>query len=160
MISQLTPKHVKNIRKLIKGLKALPDDYVKFNMNDFVSIDTDDNGEYKVATLKKGEHMCGTSACVVGHGPSFGIKMDTDFIDTVNKSIDWTSYSEDVFGVVNIKHDYSDGTEWDFCFGGSWPNSISQAVIRLELLLSDRIPKDWKYRYRFNKKGNLKPTAK
>ena len=115
-----------NVQKLIDGLKALPNDYDFFDMEQFAEND----GEAIHATP---EHPCQSCMCIIGHGPSFGIPLI--YGDWGN----WRNYSRRAFGFSHI------GIYWRFCFNGNWPNDINQAIIRLEMAQRGEIPDEWNF---------------
>ena len=114
-----------NTQKLINGLKALPDDYGLLDMREFA----ESYGSAKNATP---EHPCGTSMCIIGHGPSLGIP----FINEDNCS--WPRYSRRAFGFTRKTK-----SGWSFCFSSYWPNDMNQAIIRLEMAQHGKIPDSW-----------------
>lgn len=158
MNSKLTSMNRENIAKLIAGLKALPDGYLDFEMKSYVRV-TSGSDKYsaskRLAVAKGYSSACGTSACIVGHGPRFGIPMsELNIKQSGRVSIDWKNYSMESFGINDLASINRDGnTEWEFCFSHRWPNSIEQAVIRLELFLNDRVPHEWDHRSRFTPDG-------
>ena len=125
-----TQKQHDNLQKLIDGLKALPDDYSLLDMNRFAIND----GEAIRATPI---HPCGTSMCIVGHGPSFGIPF------TDEDGNDWVYYSKRAFGFSACTR------KWEFCFDPLWPSDVNQAIIRLEMAQREEIPVLWDFDDKF-----------
>ena len=117
-----------NLQKLIDGLKSKPDNYGLLNMSRFAEDD-------RLAKTATPEHPCGTSMCVVGHGPSFGIPFIYEDLN------DWMEYSLRAFGFVGLK--------WNFCFNSLWSmycsSDINEAIARLEMAQRGDIPNWWNY---------------
>lgn len=65
---------------------------------------------------------CGTSACLLGHGPVCGIKPIGD------ERKDWSEYAKKF-----VENDWpaADNIDWKFLFGQEWSNDIDQAKARL-----------------------------
>lgn len=126
-----------NIQILIDGLKKLPVDYKGLWMSDFAE-------DYEAAAMSTPETGCLTAACIVGHGPSFGLPRNQD---------SWTEYAYETFFENHPKRNEVHTTDfdlqreynrvWEFMFGGEWPNSIPEAIARLELAIAEQIPPTW-----------------
>lgn len=113
-----------NLKKLIAGLKALPDDYDSFNMYSYQRhAYTDD-----YVTKKDIYHGCGTFACILGHGPTFGIPPQ--------REESWHSYGYRILALSF--DDLDDRLIFDWCFSQYWPNDISQGIVRLTMLLNGK----------------------
>lgn len=134
-MTERTRQQIKNTQKLIEYLEGLPEDYKNFEMSYYCEDDMED------IALKedKDNKGCGTSACVVGHGPSAGIKVDDKFMTTNMDGdiilVDWQSYSIEAFG-------FEDG-DWNFCFSPEWSNSVEEAVTRLKIANKGKTPDEF-----------------
>lgn len=151
-----TPYQVANMDKLIEGLKSLPDDYSHLHMGSF-SRHTDHRKLKDGVPVSEAIHSnptdeefeCGSSACIIGHGPMFGVTVPKRcFYKVLDNRINWPKYAETVFGINDelpngVNH--SGGTEWDFCFGADWPNDIKQAIERLQMKQSGKVPDNWSF---------------
>ena len=145
MTYKISPQSRTNILKLIAGLEGLPNDYTHFMMGTFAR-------DPHMAAKSTPEHPCGTSACIIGHGPHFGVSMNREerfMISKYHPNLGFYKYSYRLF----IPEDQYNC--WDFCFSGEWPNIIQEAIARLKMYLYNKTPADgdWDYHDRYaNKK--------
>ena len=118
----------KNCIKLLLGLtdKTFK---VKFNMRMFAIRP----GECRNTDPREVKNECGTSACLLGHGPLCGIRPET---------CSWTAYSREFVPRGGWLCD------WNFLFSGGWSNSIIQAVGRLHKYLKVGVPRAYTHSYR------------
>ena len=122
-----------NLKKLVRFLEALPEDYDRLRMYQWAY------NNYGAAHATP-EHPCGTPACLVGHGPSAGIPFLPDEFGALGHPI-WRRYARRAFA--------SEQDGLTFMIGNSWPNSISEGLARIKLMLAGRIPDGWEYSDRF-----------
>lgn len=117
-----------NLRLLAEGLKKLPVNYQKFDMDSFYENLTGDTSLF-VENINE----CGTSACAVGHGPTIkGLE--------AYRSETWREYTERVFGVTTFDETFT------YLFGSEWANrdnTIDGAIDRIETYLHSGVPEDW-----------------
>jgi len=135
----ISPQSRANILKLIAGLEALPDDYTSFAMGTFAD-------HPHMAATSTPERPCGTPACIVGHGPHFGMPMrkrERRMIYNHPDSIVFYKYSYRLF-IPEYQHNC-----WDFCFGAGWSDSTQEAIARLKIYLDHNTPADWRYSDRY-----------
>lgn len=137
----------KNLEILVAGLRTVPEN--KFTMATFCTKDGEDHQtEYIRKDTDIKEHMCGSSACVVGWSPTFkGLEViDADFYFSKSNSIfynphgtlSYTEYSNRLFEL--------DEEQWEWCFGGDWDqhdNSIDGAIKRINYMLKNDIPNNF-----------------
>ena len=76
----LTAQHRENFRKLADYVLNLPDDYKGFSMVEYCRtiappVSTGGSRDWQPQQAKNvvEKHKCGTSACMLGHGPAAGI---------------------------------------------------------------------------------------
>ena len=124
-----------NLRKLVKFLQALPEDYEGLCMGIYAEDETD-------AAHATPEHPCGTPACLVGHGPSAGIPLLESEYDREGMP-KWGCYVDRVFVYENDWYAFS------FMFAEDWPNSIAEGVARIEMVLNHSVPTGWTFNDRF-----------
>ena len=124
----------KNLEILVAGLRTVPE--LQFNMGLF--CDSFGKGSIKKGTDVQ-EHMCGSSACAIGWGPSFkGLEIiDTDLTDDfLNISnvatLNYYEYGDRLFKLND--------DEWEWCFSGEWDqhdNTVKGAVKRINYFLKN-----------------------
>lgn len=126
----LTAKHRKNLLKLAEGLRrSVPPP--AFDIGGFMETPERFENEPQPRGVKRSFYSeCGATACAVGHGPLFGIKVSPND-DT------WFDYCERVFGV-------QDGDPvWDWLFDSEWvsiDNTPQGAAARILFLLEHGFP--------------------
>lgn len=123
-------KHKANLLKLADYLATLPDDYEKFDMQDYM---LDSEGDIIWITTQN-KPSCGTVACAVGHGPAAGIRVYGD--------VDWSDYADRVFG-------YMTTDAFNYMFGSNWSdydNTPKGAAARIRTFVAlGRTPEGWHY---------------
>ena len=103
---------------------------------------------FRTGSRKK--HECQTVGCIIGHCTIL------DDYENIPKhqsgEINFKLWSEQFTG-LNI-----DSNEWEWCFGGEWPNNKGQILLRLKYLIDNQsVPNDWdNYNYYLPIK-NLEP---
>lgn len=119
-----------NLLKLAKGLLSLPERYKHFDMSGFFNTMSGSwyggDVHYPREVNKPLYKHCGTIACMVGHGPMFGME------GVYNES--WVDYSHRVFGIA------PDKMEWEYLFSGEWEeydNTILGGVKRIVTFLEN-----------------------
>lgn len=137
-----TPEQQKNFRILLNGLIEMYgdkrfDDH--FHMQDF-QIDHD-GSSVETTGLSITSHSCGTSACMLGHAPMFGINNNLD-----GQRLE--DYSAVFFGV---KCEVDCYREWAFLFSGMWSDDIQEAIARLRMYIDGFDPsrESWHYSDRY-----------
>ena len=123
-----TPQQQQNFRTLLNGLVDMYGDKrhdAHFKMGNF---QVSEYGSVIWRTRNAfTKHDCGTSACLLGHGPIFGIINDRAL------QMRWDEYSQEFFGVDQF---VTDG-EWDFLFSAEWPDDIQEAIARLRRYIDE-----------------------
>ena len=143
MYKDKTPEQQQNFKTLLDGLVDMygdkrHDDH--FKMDEFQAI------KVGISAVRPSnaftQHDCGTSACLLGHGPIFGIIDDRDL------EMNWTAYALEFFGA---SQSVADG-EWDFLFSPGWSNDIQEAIARLRKYIDgfDSDSEKWDYRSRYS----------
>lgn len=127
----ITPEQRANLLKLADYLYALPENYDKFHMGTFATRKSEDElcGYREITPLKvlNELHVCGTTACAIGHGPVCGIKpipLDTG----------WDTYAGRAFGTEFGSRLFS------LCFSDAWEeydNTAKGAAQRIYFLLDN-----------------------
>lgn len=155
-MNERTKEQVENVNRLIAGLASLPVNYKKFHMSFFTDNVSDSFIVENNGSLDDPDH-CGTTACIVGHGPSFGVTILKQHLRPSNR-IDWALYSEESFGFYdhngwqnNLSPELFN--DWTFCFGEDWPDSIPEAIARLKVANEGNIPAEWDYDLRYTEEG-------
>lgn len=148
--SALSVRHVVNILKLKTYLQSLPKTYDGFDMGHFVEPTgwgkepSPESACSIMRTEVKGArkerfHECGTSACMVGHGPAAGLRPRSS-----EAKRDWNAYMIEKFG-YDLNGYMSEGDEdgmydpeaeklMDYLFGGQWRhhgNTIKAGIARI-----------------------------
>src|SRR5688572_23236132 len=130
----LTKAQRARLDKLATYLEGLPEDYVHFDMRDFIAGDDDNAAVIHYARHNGGVQSCGTAACAAGHGPAAGVPVPPRLI-SAGGFISWHSYCRLFTGSV-------EDTE-DWCFSGAWgsaDNSHYGAAARIRYLLDKGAP--------------------
>ena len=127
----MNARHRKNLRKLANYVLNLPDDYEHFSMSFYLigKAGVFDPEEAKAAIL-----TCGTTGCLLGHGPSAGI--------SPRGCSGWWEYASAKFGLL------THGRPWRWCFGGSWDavdNTPRGGALRILYMLDYGIPEGFGY---------------
>ena len=122
-----------NLKKLVRFLEALPEDYDGVRMDRWA----EDGMEAANATP---EHPCGTPACLAGHGPGAGIPFISSEFGRFGSPL-WERYTRRVFAREQDRR--------AFMMGVYWPDSIPEGIARIKLVLADKVPADWDYSDRF-----------
>lgn len=128
----LTEIQKSNLNKILEGMRSLPAGYENLDMSTFEDGDDEtlDTSIGKKGNISNG---CETCACIVGHGPTFGVPMiPSDF----TRLGDWENYSERVFGLP-----VGNG-RWKFLFSDKWSDSIDECIARLEIFIEGRFEKE------------------
>lgn len=138
-----------NLIKLAEYLDTLPDDYMSFSMDVFLTaanslrdaLPTSRSRDYALHNGGVGE--CGAVACAVGHGPAAGILFDNDpslFFPESGRP-DWDAYI-DRYLIDDYKAYTPEASKaFDWMFGGSWhsiDNTPSGAAARIRYLLDGK----------------------
>lgn len=94
-----------------------------------------------------------TSACVLGHGPIFGLirpvgslwKRLDKYLDLGYPIWNWGKYSLSFFGLTPPER------SWEFIFSSRWDNNIQEAITRLNLFIEGFNPEteNWDYSDRY-----------
>ena len=106
--------NIENLKIAVAYLKTLHDD--RLCMANFV----EDKSERFQVESEGGLHVCNSPACVVGHSVAVIPKLCNE---------NFNEYSERVFRV----NEYS--REWEWCFGGGWPDDLGKAIERLQYVI-------------------------
>lgn len=121
-----------NILKLADYLDSLPEDYEHFDMKYF----SHNLGTYTVGapfTMEKDITLCGTVACMAGHGPMAGLTVPEGLSgDDINE---WHEYMDVFFGEA--------AQAKGFLFGGGWvfvDNTLQGAAARARFYLDQGVP--------------------
>lgn len=120
----ISEKQISNLRKLLKYLQSLPENYRNFSMDYFAA---QDHGT-PIASPSRA-HECGTVCCVIGHGIAAGIPC-TGTEDS------WSEYADKNF------LGGEDGL-YEFLASGEWTdinNTVQGAIKRLQILLDKGLP--------------------
>lgn len=142
----MTSEQRANLAKLSAYLKALPEDYARFEMATFLGVNRRDTSDiFEMPELEQylrqngGPPGCGTVACAVGHGPAAHIFMtEKEITGGFAGAPDWDAYVERVFGTED------DTFEW--MFGGDWhrcDNTPLGAAKRIDYFLAYGVPEDF-----------------
>ena len=123
-------KHKANLLKLADYLDTLPDDYERFNMDEYM----EDEYGVVVCITTQNKPTCGTVACAVGHGPAAGIRVYGDG--------NWSDYADRVFGILP-DHCFS------YMFSSAWSrfdNTPKGAAARIRTYVAlGRPPEGWTF---------------
>jgi len=137
MNKNITEEQFNNCHKLADYLDALPDDYDKFHMGEYMQ-----KAEHPIylfdgdmGCLQKVFNECGTSACACGHGILAGIAPKE------NVFIEWLGYSKECF--VGGDEDWDKNIGWYFVFSSHWNNLPKEAAARLRIFADSGVPEDW-----------------
>jgi len=122
----LQPEHIANITKVRDYLQTLPRDYKHFDMGTFFQLYWDVPGKVSTLTPILLETECGSSACIIGHGPSAGIPPLEDEY--------WGAYCRRVFGVTPAEPTVH---IWNYLFSPEQGGSHLAAIRRLNAFLKD-----------------------
>lgn len=136
-----TPDQQENLKTLHRGMIEMYGDKQyddHFDMGMYQQCPDNSNGVH-FATLRDSfaKHGYGTSACLLGHGPIFGISHDG--------CSDWADYALKCFGIEDEEYG------WDFLFSSHWPSDIQEAIARLGMYINGFDPgtESWGYDNRF-----------
>lgn len=141
--SNLTKCQRANLRKLAAYVLSLPEDYKPFNMRTYLTVKGLKGRAFEdsfpsQAKEALGAHTCGTTACLLGHGPSAGI------LPTGAALQDWADYAA-YFGCHPVG---KTRPLWKWVFGGVWQEcapTIEDAAMRVQYLLDYGIPVDFNH---------------
>lgn len=123
----MTPIQRQNLAKLALHVRALPKSYSHFRMQSYASNGGEDGDRHPARKIDV--NVCGTAACLAGHGPLAGIKP--------GKGETWDTYGSRVF--CNSWAGEQELFLWLFC--ANWDDSKSNACKRVAWLLQGkRIP--------------------
>ena len=128
VFSDLTEEQQKNLCTLRDYIKDLYGDarfHENFNMA-YCCRDKECHEFYEDGDLMPREAICGTTCCVLGHGPQAGIDP--------GKINDWKKYAILKFGQdcdLNFN-------SWDFIFHENWRSDIQFAIWRLDQYINGR----------------------
>lgn len=135
-----------NLIRLLVGITELKFK-TQFRMGHYSRGKSEDN--YLIPRRTNNE--CGTSACLMGHGPLCGI-----IPSGIGEEKCWRVYS--------LKFVYSEmNAEWIFVFSATWPSLKSQGRARIHRFLTKGIPKQYdvyKSRYRLPTATDMKRYKK
>ena len=135
----LTAQHRENFRKLADYVLNLPDDYKGFSMVDYCSSRRQDTFlDIALWEAKKtlADNECGTTACMLGHGPSAGIPPSRE-------GMDWCAYAAD-FG---CQPEGGTRSLWNWAFSGEWTYCAptrADAAMRVHYMLDYGIPENFR----------------
>ena len=138
----LTAQHRENFRKLADYVLNLPDDYKGFSMVDYCRtiappVSTGRSRDWQPQQAKNvvEKHKCGTSACMLGHGPAAGISAE--------EYPTWGKYADAKFG-CNPHNSTEKLNLWSWAFSGEWTYHAptrADAAMRIKYLLDYGLPK-------------------
>lgn len=112
-----------NCIKLLVGMHEI-EWQTNFDMAEYAGNEEYDLDPYEI------KNKCGTSACMLGHGPLCGIKP----IGYDEKN-NWWSYA------YKFAHEGENGSAYTFLFAGGWKGDINQGMARMYQYLTEGIPK-------------------
>ena len=115
-----TPKQRANLAKLADYLDALPDDYERFDMDDFHDSASLDE------VIAGRPISCGSAACAIGHGPAAGIRRHSSDMGC------WFDYAIRVFGTDH------EGEAGYHMFGTENPDCPKAAASRIREVLEGK----------------------
>ncbi len=119
---EVTAAQKKNLEKLAAYLEALPANYGQLDMDTYCwTSDSIEVRPFDAADVIK--HDCGSCACVLGHGPSAGIKP--------LPGEDWDEYALRQFGADEY------GDLWDAIFAVGLSDNVKDAVGRIRTALTE-----------------------
>ena len=125
---ELTAEREANLRKLayfhLRGIESSP---MGFDMAVYCV-----RGSEWFDSPGDAKNVCGTVGCLVGHGPSAGVRARRDEF--------WSDYSWRVFIPFTAE------SEWDWCFDDRWgdtDNTPAGGAKRILWLLERGLPPDW-----------------
>ena len=81
-------------------------------------------------------HECNSTGCVIGHCTIL------DNLENIpkhhNGKINFTDWSENFTEISLLSEN------WDWCFGGRWPDDKKQILLRIKYLIDNqKVPKNW-----------------
>jgi len=121
-----------NLLKLAKFLDGLPEDYKRFDMEDWVASE---NGtlcpdEIEDVDIK----ACGYAACAIGHAPqALGLS-----IEETNMIPMWDIFIENYFGIDYRSQEWMFGYEWK-----DVDNTPKGAAKRIRYFLENGVPDEY-----------------
>lgn len=160
----LTRAQRANLRKLADYLESLPEDYEHFDMGSFIDSKGDDDALISYARKNGGVHLCGTTACAVGHGPAAGILFrPSDFEELYGRTLlNWEAYYNRFTPIASFH--WAFGDTWESVDNHHWG-----AAARIRYLLKhgkppedfdDEASAEWRKHYReFDKRHAAKVAA-
>jgi hypothetical protein len=119
------------LRQLLAHMESLPADYAGFSMRNWVDNDALDPEEYARCET----NLCGTVACLAGHGPDAGICFTPEeIIHHYNGAFpDWDNYS--------LRLVEGDTALWQWLFAFGWTDvddTLQGAIKRLRYALDGK----------------------
>jgi hypothetical protein len=121
-------KHqIQNLQKLYDYLLTLPKGYNHFNMNYYFFDGDEGTGCMPSDVTKKVMNKCGTSACILGHGPLAGVRPKRDEY--------WRLYAGRAFGA--FCRTKTGKTVYDRIFDEDNSPRLSDGIRRLKTLLKE-----------------------
>jgi len=134
----ITPTQEKNLRTIAAHLLALPSSYAHFDMESYARVGHNGPATPWAPAVKIDTNVCGSVACVVGHGPLAGI--------APKRGEDWSDYAFRAFGADSDEHsDDDDLSLFDWLFGSEWArtdNSARGAAHRILWTLDNGRPRN------------------
>jgi hypothetical protein len=121
---KLEARHIENLKILEAGLRGLPEEYDKFGMKTFFTVNRFRDVPYTENKFEEKMKHCGTAACGIGHAPLFGIKPVGEIPKDELGVVQWHIYSKDVFGLFTHEANtpFDIARAWEFLFGATWRN--------------------------------------
>ena len=135
----LTAQQKRKLLKLANYVINLPENYRKFNMRNYCSSRRQDTFlDIALWEAKKtlADNECGTTACMLGHGPSAGIPPSRE-------GMDWCAYAAD-FG---CQPEGGTRSLWNWAFSGEWTYHAptrADAAMRVHYMLDYGIPEHFR----------------
>jgi len=93
--------------------------------------------------------VCGSVGCTVGTCTVLDVENVIKNFTDYDGEIEFTAWSEDFTGLLEVE------AEWSWCFGSTWSktdNTPTGAALRIEWLLNNGLPENWKNQMRGKEK--------
>ena len=93
--------------------------------------------------------VCGSVGCTVGTCSVLDVENVIENFTNSDGRIEFTAWSEDFTGLLGVED------EWGWCFASDWKtkdNTPTGAALRIEWLLNNGLPENWKNQMRGKEK--------
>jgi hypothetical protein len=120
-----------NLQKMADHIRTIPQEL--FDMRHYRS-----NKDSCNPAADEQEYECNSVGCVIGHCLTLAPNLVTRCPEGVIQFADWS---------VEFTNTYWFGDEWSWCFSHVWEqfdNTPEGAALRIEWLLKNGLPEDWK----------------